>query len=306
MIININKKDISKDINIISAIVNDSAGDIYDSLEICISDIENNWRIWDIDTDESIEIAKEGFSSGIMYIDTIEINSGKCIIKANSLKRKYKELRSSTLENINFLNLANTIATRLNLKLETYDLINYSYDRLDQISKTDFSFLVSRCILEGYRAKITNDKLIIYNEKNFENLDSVQEFTPNDFIGKYKLKKSNLNTFSKCEIQYFAKDYIKTECTDNKINASTLKPNIRVSNVIESNRFGFNLLKYKNKYMNTASFCINLNTNLAGSSTITLKHIGALSGKYFIENIKHDFVNYKSYIYARKVDINDY
>ena len=302
MIVKINKKDISNNINIISSIVNDNAGDIYDSLEICISDIDNEWKIWDIDTDESIEIIKEGFSSGIMYVDTIEINNGKCIIKANSLKRKYKELKSYTLENINFLNLANTIAHRLNLKLETYDLINYSYDRLDQINKTDFSFLVSRCILEGYRAKITNDKLIIYNEKTFENLDSIQVFTPDEFIGKYKLKKSNLNTFSKCEIQYFAKDYIKTECIDNKINASTLKPNLRVSDVVESNRFGFNLLKYKNKYINTASFCVNLNTNLAGSSTILLENIGAFSGKYFIENIKHDFVKDKSYIYARKVD----
>ncbi len=302
MIVKINKKDIYDNINIINVIVNDSAGDIYDSLEICISDIDNDWRIWNIDTDESIEIIKNGFSSGIMYVDTVEIDSGKCIIKANSLKRQYKEIRSSTLENINFLNLANTIAHRLNLKLETYDLINYSYDRLDQINKTDFSFLVSRCILEGYRAKITNDKLIIYNEKTFENLDSIQVFTPDEFIGKYKLKKSNLNTFSKCEIQYFAKDYIKTECIDNKINASTLKPNLRVSDVVESNRFGFNLLKYKNKYINTASFCVNLNTNLAGSSTILLENIGAFSGKYFIENIKHDFVKDKSYIYARKVD----
>jgi hypothetical protein len=302
LIIKINNKDISNDINIISAIIDDNAGDIYDSLQICISDIDNDWRIWDIDTDESIEIIKNGFSSGIMYIDTVEIDAGKCIVKANPLKRKYKELKSSTLENINFLNLANTIANRLNLDLETYDLVDYTYDRLDQISKTDFSFLVSRCILEGYRAKITNDKLIIYNEKTFENLNSIQVFTPDEFIGKYKLKKSNLNTFSKCEIQYFAKDYIKTECIDNKINASTLKPNLRVSDVIESNRFGFNLLKYKNKYINTASFCINLNTNLAGSSTISLENIGAFSGKYFIENIKHDFVNDKSYIYARKVD----
>ena len=302
MIIKINNKDISNDINIINAIIDDNAGDIYDSLQICISDIDNDWRIWDIDTDESIEIIKNGFSSGIMYIDTVEIDAGKCIVKANPLKRKYKELKSSTLENINFLNLANTIANRLNLDLETYDLVDYTYDRLDQISKTDFSFLVSRCILEGYRAKITNDKLIIYNEKTFENLNSIQVFTPDEFMGKYKLKKSNLNTFSKCEIQYFAKDYIKTECIDNKINASTLKPNLRVSDVIESNRFGFNLLKYKNKYINTASFCINLNTNLAGSSTISLENIGAFSGKYFIENIKHDFVNDKSYIYARKVD----
>lgn len=302
MIIKINNKDISNDINIINAIIDDNAGDIYDSLQICISDIDNDWRIWDIDTDESIEIIKNGFSSGIMYIDTVEIDAGKCIVKANPLKRKYKELKSSTLENINFLNLANTIANRLNLDLETYDLVDYTYDRLDQISKTDFSFLVSRCILEGYRAKITNDKLIIYNEKTFENLNAIQVFTPDEFIGKYKLKKSNLNTFSKCEIQYFAKDYIKTECIDNKINASTLKPNLRVSDVIESNRFGFNLLKYKNKYINTASFCINLNTNLAGSSTISLENIGAFSGKYFIENIKHDFVNDKSYIYARKVD----
>ena len=302
LIVKINKKDISNDINIIDAIVNDNAGDIYDSLEICISDIDKNWRSWNIDTDETIEIMKEGFSSGVMYIDTIEINNGKCIIKANSLKRKYKEIRSSTLENINFLNLANTIADRLNLKLETYDLINYSYDRLDQINKADFSFLVSRCILEGYRAKITNDKLIIYNEKTFENLNSIQVFTPDEFIGKYKLKKSNLNTFSKCEIQYFAKDYIKTECIDNEISASTLKPNLRVSNIIESNRFGFNLLKYKNKYINTASFCINLNTNLAGASNISLEDVGSFSGKYFIENIKHNFIKNRTYIYARKVD----
>lgn len=305
MILNINEKDISNDVKITNAIVNDNAGDIYDSLEIHISDIENNWRIWNIETDETIEIIKDGFSSGIMYIDTVEINSGKCIIKANSLKRKHKEIRHCTLENINFMNLAMTIAERLNLKLETYSITNFSYDRLDQINKTDFSFLVSRCILEGYRAKVTNNKLVIYNEKSFEKLNYIQIFNPNDFIGKYKLKNSNLNTFSKCEISYFAREYIKSECIDDNVNASVLKLNLRVASIAESNRFGFNLLKYKNKYKNTASFCVNLNTNLAGSSTILLENVGAFSGKYFIESIKHDFIKNRSYIYSRKVDVYD-
>ena len=302
MIIKINKVDISHDLNVIGAIINDNAGDIYDSLEICISDIENDWRIWNIDTDETIEIIQDGFSSGLMYVDTVYINSGKCIIKANSLKRKYKEIKCSTLENITFLKFASTIAERLNLKLETYEIINYTYDRLDQINKTDFSFLVSRCILEGYRAKVTNNKLVIYNENLFEAKDPIDEFTPKDFIGKYKFRKSNLDTYSKCEIQYFAKEYIKSEIINTLDNASVLKPKVRVSSVVEGNRFCENILKYKNKYINTLNICVNLNTTLAGSSIIEIKEVGAFSGKYFIESIKHDFIKNRSYIYARKVD----
>lgn len=302
MIIKINNKVITNDIKVIDSFVNDFSGETLDSLELVISDIENNFIIWNLTTDDTIELIKNDFSSGLMYIDTVIIKNGKCRIKATSLSRKNRELKNSTFENISFFNLCKSIASRLGLKLETYSIKDYSYKRIDQIDKTDLSFLTSRAILEGFRVKITNNKLVVYSENVFENYKTVFDYTVSDFLGNYEIKSSNLDTFSKCEIKYFEKSLIEGKAQDNYLTSSTLKLKIKVSDSIEAERFSYNLLKYKNKYLNTIKFCIDLNTNLAATSTIFIKNIGSFSGKYFIENIKHNFNNNKSYIYARKCD----
>ena len=299
----INGVDITNDVDVCYAVVTDYAGDKFDTLEVHISDVENNFRIWEINLDDTIEVVKDGFSSGVMYIDTLNMINSKFVIKANSLRRSSKVVIYRALENISFDAFAKTISNSLNLDLKTYNLSSATYDRLEQNNLTDFSFLVRRCILEGFRAKVSNNSLIIYNETIFENLNYIEKFDVSDFIGRYEFKKSNLDTYSKCEITYYLDKLIKVENSSSKVlNSNTLKSEIRVKDNAEANRFSVNLLKYKNKLETTAKFCVNLNTNLAGSSNIYINYIGYFSGKYFIESISHDFFNNKSYIYARKVN----
>ena len=47
---------------------------------------------------DTIELEKDGFKTGVMYVNIIRIYNGRCILKASSLKREHRILNTYTLE----------------------------------------------------------------------------------------------------------------------------------------------------------------------------------------------------------------
>ena len=301
MKIKINGKDITEDIEILRASTVDRAYGI-DILDATISDINKKWQIWDIKEEDSIEIIKKGFSTGEMFINKVTIINGKCEIKASALKRSCRKSKTFTLENSTYMKLAETVAHNNNLKLKVYDIKNYEYDRVDCFQKTDIAFLMERGILEGYNLKISNNSIVIYDIYSFENKKSVRDFTTDDFIYTYKFERQNLDVYKQCIIEYYSDELILSQATDERIiNGSVIRPTLRISSIGEGERFARNILKFRNKGYITTYFVVQLDEYLAGGSCINIEEVGKYSGKYFIEEVKHDFFNNKSIVKARKI-----
>lgn len=299
-----NNVDITNDIKINKAVMYDICGGKADSLDIVFSDTEKKWREWAPKKNDTIVILKDGFSSGIMYIDELILSSSKYTIRARSTPLKSKSNKTKSWENIRFKDIAKELTNELGLQLETYGIQDYLYDRLDMLNKTNLQFLNEICILEGYSLKITNGKAIIYNEKELEKAPAVINISEELILGRdYEFSVISNGLYSSCEIDYFTQD-------DRLINYNYIPPNppiapsyklnLRANSQSEAERYAKSVLRYFNKKETTGTFSIRLNTNIAAGNTINLD-LNQLSGKYFISSIIQNLTSNRSYLHVRKV-----
>lgn len=303
--IKINNVDITEDVEVLDAKVIDKAIGI-DLLDVTLSNRNSDWKRWSIEEDDTIELEKDGFKTGVMYVNIIRIYNGRCILKASSLKRDNRILNTYTLENTTLSKIAETTATAINMQLETYNLNNYEYERIDCVDESYISYLTKRGMLEGYNVKVANNKIIMYNVKEFEGKRAIESFGIADFIGEFEVSRNNLETYSKCKMYCYPTATNAAsgtvEYTDAKVKGGSLiTPKVKISNLAEGQRFSKNILEYKNRNYINVYIEVEFKRNLAGSSVIEIKDIGRYSGRYFIEQIQQDMFNNVSYILARKI-----
>ncbi|MBV4440204.1 phage late control D family protein [Clostridium tyrobutyricum] len=298
-----NGTDITDGVNIIDVSVTDRCGGKSDSMDIMFSDSKKLWRQWNPAKGDILEVSQDGFSSGAMYIDEFEIFNGKYNIRSKSTPINSRTRKTNPWENVRFKQIMSQLASEVDLRLKTYGIEDYLYDRIDMTNKTNLEFMNERCILEGYSLKITDKKAVIYSEKELEGYDSVEEIGEDSFIDIYDFKTVSSGIYSSCLVEYFANNnLVKYKFTPkNPPLGDILKVNLRVSDIGEAERYSKNLLRYSNKMETIGYFTIQQDSKLAAGNTINIKDIGSFSGKYFIYLINHNFTNGKSYLKVRKI-----
>lgn len=297
-------KNITNDVKIMQADIRDTAGGEADSIEICLSDAENLWREWSPSKGDVMELKQAGFSSGVMYVDYLQDIPGKFILKGRSTPPGAKIERMKTWENVRFMQPVNDIAQTYGFSVSTHSITDWLYDRLDQMDTTDFQFLASRCMLEGYCLKITNKKLTIYDEKILEKAASILTLYEQDLIGEYNLQSCSEGLFSWCLIRYVDTSNALITYQFNPAGAPKgpgLKPEIRAASLAEAQRYAAGLLRYKNKWETYGDITIYLNMDLAAGNTLTLIGMGWFSGKYFIHHCVHKLLAGQTRLRIRKV-----
>ncbi|MGF7431098.1 hypothetical protein PQV03_10075 [Thermoanaerobacterium thermosaccharolyticum] len=295
--------DITDSIDIRKADIYDNAGGIADSVYLIFSDIEGSWSKWKPQKGDKIEVRQDGFSSGIMYIDQIEQKRGYFILKALSIPLNAKTQNTKSWENIRFLSLAKEMADKYSFELQTYNIQNWHYDRLDQVEQTDFDFLAYRCMLEGYMLKICNQSLIIYDEKYMEQQDSVKVINIEDIDGDYLFKIKSNDLYSSCNIQYNGPNgLIKSvfKPSNAPIGPEKKIQNIYLFNQGEADRYAKNILRNFNKYENTGRIQTKLDTCIAAGNSVNINGINISNGKYFISQAVYKLLEEKMQLTLRK------
>ncbi|KNF08559.1 hypothetical protein CLPU_6c00450 [Gottschalkia purinilytica] len=294
--------DITNEVDIIIANLVDNAGGKADSVEILLGDSKKYWRQWNPQKNDEIIIRKDGFDSGVMFIDELYIENSKFRINALSTPLDAKTKKTRSWENIRFKKLAYDIARDIGFTLETYGVEDWLYDRVDQVEKVNLEFLNERCILEGYCLKVTDEKLVIYDERKLENMSPALTITENILIGPYNFKTVNNKTYSSCLIRHLKEhEVIEYRYDDLNIYGPTLKPNIRVSNLGEAERYSKNLLRNANKKEFQGRFYIKLDTSVSAGSIVEIKDMGSFNGNYIIDSITYYLTQGKSLLNVRKI-----
>jgi len=291
-------KDITSSVDIHRADITDIAGGKADSLEICFSDPEGMWSKWKPQKNDTIEIIEDGFSSGEMYIDELEQQRGLYIIRALSIPQEAKTHKTKSWEQVRFLEFAREIASRYGFTLQTYGIENYLYNRLDQNNQADFEFLALRCMLEGYALKITDKKVVIYDERYMENQQAVKTIYLSDFDGNFKFKNKSTEIYSSCRVTYGS---IQSEYKATGIYGPTLNiSNIVLSSQAEAERYAKNILRFYNKYEQTGKCPIEFDAGIAASCNVQIVDVGMADGKYFCEKVVHRLVEGKTVLNLRR------
>lgn len=296
-----NAVNIINDVHLTKAIINDTAGGRADSIELEFSDVKNQWRNWSVKKGDTVQLIKGEFKSGIMFVDSFGLSNGKFKIYAKSTPLKAKELICRTWENISFIQMGSELALVLGLKLKTYGIQEFRYKRLDLLNRTPLGYLNERCILEGYALKVTDNKLVIFNERDMEQSQTIKEFDSTEFEGGYEFNTKGNSLYSSCIVKCYSEEnqLIEYEFKSNVIGPKLIK-DIKVDSLGEAERYSKNLLRYENKFETIGSFTIRLDDKLASGNVINIK-LNDFSGKYFIYGIRHDLINNKSSLKVRRV-----
>jgi hypothetical protein len=278
-------KDIAPYVDIRKADIIDNAGGIADSIELHFNDPDGLWSKWKPAKDRKVKIIEEGLSSGDMYIDELEQERGLFIIKALSIKQEAKTDRIRGWDNISFIDFAKDIADKYGYGLKTYNVKNHNYLRVNQFETADFEFLAYRCMLEGYMLKITDNNVVIYDERYMESLAPIKRIDLSDIDGRYRFKLKSTGIYGSCEMNY---GEIKKKFVPSGVNGPTLKiRNMYLSSIGEAERYTRGLLRSTNKF-EQAGFCtIAYEPGIAAGNTIDIFGIGALDNKYFCDQVIH-------------------
>lgn len=302
-------KDISADVSSYLEGIDftDNASGESDDFQISLHDREELWSAdWFPSKGAKIQvnlIAKNwipnkkeiNYPLGKLEIDQIDLDGKpeKVKIKALSVfvSGSIREERSKGWESISVKGIAQEIANRHNLIL-MYDAdYNPILERKDQNEESDLSFLMGICKDAGLALKITDGKIVIFDEEIYENKPPImilekKQVEKYSFSSKitdvYKCAKLTYQEGKKAKkitAEYIAKDVEGT--------AKTLKINQKVSSTTEAERVVRKKLREKNKAQNTSKMTLRWNCDIAAGVCVELKGFNKMDGIYFIDKVNH-------------------
>lgn len=234
VIVIFNKIDISEDIahSISSLTYTDNSRNAIDDIELELENLDYRWlNEWYPDENAQLligiyeEVGGKGkfLDLGTFYVDEPSFNNHKINLKciAIPLHGNIRDQKNTKAwEKITLKELVLKIAKDHNMSAEIF-CENVFFERLDQDNETDLSF-INRILKEiGINLKISDDKIIIFDDEKMENNKIIETFNVEDYrIRSFSLRKKNKEIYDKVEVSYYDADkkrYIKEIITKKEL-----------------------------------------------------------------------------------------
>ena len=187
------------------------------------------------------------------------------------------------------------------------------YERAEQLAMSDIEFLSNLCHEAGISLKVTNNMLVLFDQREYESKPELLTITKDDKSYKsYKMRIGRANKqFTSCRVRYInpetgqliqAYAYTPNYRKNNKSNQQ-LEIKARVSSYAEAKARAEKELRLHNKRERTVMFMLEGNPDLVAGVTVKLSGWGLWDGKYIINSATH-IVGTKGYmtqIWLRRV-----
>ena len=220
VIVIFNKVDISDEIahSISSLNYTDNSKNAIDDLEIELENLDYRWlKEWYPDENaqllvgihEELENETNFLDLGTFYVDEPTFEDHKLTLKclALPLDQNIRDQKNSVAwERVTLKELVMQIANKHEMNAELY-AENVFFERLDQNKETDLAF-INRVVKEiGLNMKVSDDKIIIFDDEEMEKNDTIEIFNIKDYrIRSFSLKKKNKEIYDKVEVSYYDPD----------------------------------------------------------------------------------------------------
>lgn len=272
-----------------------------DELLLKLNDTRELWDSWNPKKGDTIAIEDGAAKTGKMFVESVVPESGIITLRAYSVPQSAKDTRSKSWEKVKFLQLAQEIAGRHGLTLETYGITDQTYDYVEQNNLADFAFFQNRCTLEGAAFLVYDGKLVVYDEARMESQQPVDTITitpANDF----EYRDEGTNAYGSAEAVNGGLIGTFTAPSGGDKVLRRILP-FRMTDQSEADRFAKGLLRDANKNATVGTLWTgSLLRDYAAGSVVTLATEGVKSwdGTAFISWIRHDYVKTRSKLYLRK------
>lgn len=323
-IIKYNNKDISADISkyLKSISYTDNISGEADDLQITLEDKAGLWQstwmpekgaLLDVMLQQkywqTLSALPQSLRLGLFEIDEItssgypsEVQIKAVSVPDNNTLRGTE--RSRSWEKAKLQVIANDIASSAGMSLFWDTEENPVLDRAEQTEQSDLSFLYAICKDKGLALKISDKKIIIFDEAKYEaekaKITIVKPGTVYKkesgmkylFVGTgYSLRTKIRDIYAACRVSYqqgSSKSNIEATYTAAGKKGKTLQVNEQVESVAEALNLAKKRLREKNKDEVTGSLNMLGNFVLLSGVTVNLLGFGAFDDKYLITRASHD------------------
>lgn len=280
-------KRIDQDIDISSCFFNDRSGGLLDDLTVCFSDPGGRWGKWQPQQNDQIEIKDAGFSTGVLFIDVIGFKAGYFILKATPLRQGAKKGIYRTWEKVKFLELAGEAAAELGLALQTYEITNWLYRRMESTGQTFTQMLYERCRLEGYALKIAGGKMLIINEKIYDQKTAAVALESHELRPDYEFRDRG-NDVSSVRVAYgdIAAEFAAPGTKGGRLEIT----DIPVWDIGEAERYAAGIARQRNRLAVVGYVTpVVKHGQIAAWTPVKVKGLGWPDGNYIVDIAQYDF-----------------
>jgi phage protein D len=250
---------------------------------------------------------------GAFEIDEVEISESplQVTVKATSAPRSTNlrnESKNRNWEGYRLSGIARDIAANAGLELEYLAPDDPMYDTRNQAEQDDLSFLRRLCSDSALALKVTDVKIIIFDEIEYEGRPAASSITRGDSrILAMSIRTKLADTYKSAKVRYSdtAKDVTHVSLIDDggvEESGQTLQIWQRVGSEGEAESLAKSKLHEANKKETTGSFTLAGDIGIVGGVNIDVSGYGKFDGIYFVESAKHA---YGDGGYTTQIDIRE-
>ena len=280
----------------------DVASGQSDSVSITLFDIEKEWMGKYMPqkgaslgvklqlTNWNQEEKKETFNCGTFVLDDISF-SGRplsCVLGGVSVPAMddFKSLkRTKTWEKTTIKNIASEIAKRAGVSLN-YSGGSIQIAEIEQNKQTDSAFLYSLCEKYGLAMKVYNNKIVIFSIITYESKKAVQTLNETDMIS-WDYNTTVDGTYTGIKLSYTDPDSDKTIDVTIGSKGRMYEMNTQASSKYDAELQAIAAVNLANRKIETMDITIRANPKIVASHCVTVKGLGKIDGKYYVDKIVH-------------------
>lgn len=204
-----------------------------------------------------------------------------------------RKAKTRAWEEKGFFEIAHQLALESDMELLWDCEFNPRKDRTDQRRESDLQFLSRMCEEYGLSLKVTDSKIVIFDQKLYEKKKPVLTLTfgmSNILNWNFSIAQSD--TFRTCTVMYYEAtedQYYKVTYTDPLAdeNGQEYKIKERAKSKDEARQMAEKKLRSLNARKATGSITLVGNILLSAGSVIECKGFGSFDGKFIIEKASH-------------------
>lgn len=332
------EKDVWEEIStdLLAFSFSDSETNTADSLSITLKDETGKWaQRWKPDPGERVKASIKKIidgkvvgtlNCGKFFVDTMKVQGaprtfemGAVSIPLNKPIRKL--IKSKAWEKTSLKKIASAIAEEADIELLWDSESDPEYDRVDQKKESDLKMVSRLCDEAGLSIKVTDDKLVIFDQHSYENKKPVKTVTLGESdVLNYSFETSQSDLYKSVTVSYRspkkkkkgrAGGYTFDLKTGRKVTKKkTSNPAVftytatdpeadengqeyylksRCTSIDEAKRKATAMLRKLNRRGVTGDLTVVGDIDLVAGAVLEIKGFGIFDGNFIIATAKHDY-----------------
>lgn len=312
--------DITKDIMpyFLSLTYTDNEEDECDNLSVELEDREGIWlESWAAEMIEAAAASRkiraeitrknwtgkgedEALDCGEFELDSVTVSGPPSTLSLDAASLPWAEPVRQTVkykewEDYYLSGIAAEVAKEAGLGIQWLSGEDPHFEREEQFGKSDIVFLSELCHENGLSLKVTDGKIVVFDQPAFEAAAPVRTIRRGDrSYTSYSLDTGEAETqYSACHVSYVHPEKGLIEATfenpdaKGSKNGQVLQKLKQVNSAADAETAAKSFLRLANKFEMTASFAMPGDPSLCAGMTVKLEGFGAWDGKYMIRQASH-------------------